>query len=87
MIINKINNKNNLPVVIILLDVVTEITSLLTNTINRKNDAKENFKTKYFNYNTMDIMKWPNYFWFIVGCVVGMFIMSIINSLLFCKIW
>jgi len=98
-IYNTNNEHNYLLIAITFLDFVTEnVTSLLTNTITenvtpllRNTTYRENKTEEYQVSNTefvnYSILHWPNYLWFAAGLGTGIFIMLIINSNLYCKVW
>ncbi|XP_011051310.1 PREDICTED: uncharacterized protein LOC105144235 isoform X3 [Acromyrmex echinatior] len=70
-----------------LTNTVTEnVTPLLRNTTYRKNKIEEYqvWNTEFVNYS---ISHWPNYLWFAAGLGTGIFIMLIINFILYCQVW
>ncbi|XP_018345202.1 PREDICTED: uncharacterized protein LOC108750320 [Trachymyrmex septentrionalis] len=79
----------------LIFDSVTEnVTSQLTNTVipvlrnstytKNKTEEFQVSNTEFVNYS---ILHWPNYLWFAAGLGIGIFIMLIINSNLYCQVW
>ncbi|XP_018057222.1 PREDICTED: uncharacterized protein LOC108693063 [Atta colombica] len=83
----------------LIFDSVTEnVTSLLTNTITEnvapllrnttyRENKTEEYQVSNIEFVNYSILHWPNYLWFAAGLGTGIFIMLIINSNLYCKVW
>ncbi|XP_012056208.1 PREDICTED: uncharacterized protein LOC105619295 [Atta cephalotes] len=71
----------------LLTNTITEnVTPLLRNTTYRENKTEE-YQVSNIEFVNYSILHWPNYVWFAAGLGTGIFIMLIINSNLYCKVW
>ncbi|XP_071558354.1 uncharacterized protein [Temnothorax nylanderi] len=77
--------------IILISDAVTKnVIAFLTNATDKENNTKEydtNPNTTHINYTELNILKWPQYFWFTIGFGTGVLIMLIINAKLYCQVW